>query len=579
MTALKDNWTVASESADILGDFVVEARALLDQAESTFLALETELTQEGIASAFRCFHTIKGVSGFLELTVVIALAHRVESLLARVRDGASPPLGFVDLVLGAVDRMRACIAFVHSPEGTPPDVSEFLAKLDQVEGKPVDPVATPVVSAPAVTAPVVSAPVAPVVAPVVTAITEAPPAPVKVAPRAATAQSDDATVRVDLGKMDHILDLVGELAIAQAQVVAHPDLPKLQTSSLVRALAQVSRVARDLQRASLAMRMVPIKGTFDRIARIARDTARNLDKPIKFTTEGSQTEIDRTMAEAIYEPLVHMVRNAIDHGLETREQRVATDKHEVGHIELRAFHEGSHVIIELVDDGRGLDRTKILARARQRGLVTEDAQPTNAEIDQMIFLPGFSTAEKVTSVSGRGVGMDVVKTNIERVCGRVDILSEPGRGSTFRVQLPLTLAIVDGLLFSLGDQRFIVPAIFVRDVFRPTADQISTVQGRGELVTVRGRSYVIRRLARELGGGDPALPPTQGVLIMVDHADQPVCLLVDSLIGKQEVVVKGLGPMFADVHGLTGGAILGDGRIALILDIPTLLARKARSAA
>lgn len=569
MTALKDNWTVASESADILGDFVVEARALLDQAESTFLALETELTQEGIASAFRCFHTIKGVSGFLELTVVIALSHRVESLLARVRDGASPPLGFVDLVLGAVDRMRACIAFVHSPEGAPPDVSEFLAKLDQVEGKAVD---SPVVTAPVVVAPVVTAPV-------VAAPAEAPSAPVKVAPRAATAQSDDATVRVDLGKMDHILDLVGELAIAQAQVVAHPDLPRLQTSSLVRALAQVSRVARDLQRASLAMRMVPIKGTFDRIARIARDTARNLDKPIKFTTEGSQTEIDRTMAEAIYEPLVHMVRNAIDHGLETRAQRVATDKHEVGHIELRAFHEGSHVIIELVDDGRGLDRTKILARARQRGLIAEDAQPTSAEIDQMIFLPGFSTAEQVTSVSGRGVGMDVVKTNIERVCGRVDILSEPGRGSTFRVQLPLTLAIVDGLLFSLGDQRYIVPAIFVRDVFRPTADQISTVQGRGELVTVRGRSYAIRRLARELGGGDPALPATQGVLIMVDHADQPVCLLVDSLIGKQEVVVKGLGPMFADVHGLTGGAILGDGRIALILDIPTLLARRARSAA
>lgn len=444
MTALKDNWTVASDSADILGDFVVEAKALLDQAESTFLALETELTQEGIASAFRAFHTIKGVSGFLELTVVIALAHRVESLLARVRDGASPPPGFVDLVLGAVDRMRACIVFVHNPEGTPPDVTEFLAKLDQLDGKPAEvavvaPVVTaPVVAEPVVAAPVVAAPV--VVAPVVAApvVAEQAPAPAKVAPRAATAQGDDATVRVDLGKMDHILDLVGELAIAQAQVVAHPDLPKLQTSSLVRALAQVSRVARDLQRASLAMRMVPIKGTFDRIARIARDTARNLDKPIKFTTEGSQTEIDRTMAEAIYEPLVHMVRNAIDHGLETREQRLATDKAELGHIELRAFHEGSHVIIELVDDGRGLDRTKILARAKQRGLVTDDAHPTNAEIDQMIFLPGFSTAEKVTSVSGRGVGMDVVKTNIERVCGRVDILSEPGRGSTFRVQLPLT---------------------------------------------------------------------------------------------------------------------------------------------
>lgn len=578
-----ENWTVPSDSADILVEFVVEAKALLDQAESTCLALETELTQDGIASAFRAFHTIKGVSGFLELTVISSLAHRIESVLARVRDGAQPPPGFVDLVLGAIDRMRACIAFTNGgAQGTPPDVKAFLAQLDQAVEVTPRPVAPPPPAPlppppPAESAPVLVAVPSPARAPEPAPVAAPAAAPAR-ATSAAAAPTEDATVRVDLGKMDHIIDLVGELAIAQAQVVAHPDLTSLQTSSLGRALAQVTRVARELQRASLAMRMVPIKGTFDRIARIARDTARNLNKVVKLTTEGAQTELDRTMAEALYEPLVHMIRNAIDHGLETTEERLKRGKPESGSLALRAFHEGGYVIIELTDDGCGLDRVKILARAKQRGLVPEDAQPSDAEIDQMIFLPGFSTAEKVTSVSGRGVGMDVVRTNIERVRGRVDIMTEPGKGSTFRLQLPLTLAIVDGILFSLGEHRYIVPAAFVREVFRPTADQVSTVQGRGELVMVRGKMFPIRRLARDLGGGARDLAPDRGVLIMVDDGAQHTCLLVDRLIGKYEVVVKGLGTMFEAVHGLTGAAILGDGQIALILDIPTLLSNK-RSAA
>ncbi len=215
--------------------------------------------------------------------------------------------------------------------------------------------------------------------------------------------------------------------------------------------------------------------------------------------------------------------------------------------------------------------------ARQRGLNVPDSI-SDSEAWALIFAPGFSTAEQVTNISGRGVGMDVVRTNIERVRGRVDIMTEPGKGSTFRLQLPLTLAIVDGILFSLGEHRYIVPAAFVREVFRPTADQVSTVQGRGELVMVRGKMFPIRRLARDLGGGARDLAPDRGVLIMVDDGAQHTCLLVDRLIGKYEVVVKGLGTMFEAVHGLTGAAILGDGQIALILDIPTLLSNK-RSAA
>lgn len=586
LTKLK--WTVPAESADILPDFVVEAKQMLDEAERVCLALETELTQEGIASAFRAFHTIKGVAGFLELGVLATLSHQIESVLAKVRDGATPPAGFVDLVLGAIDRVRACIDYAQRDgQGPPPDVYGFIRSLEQVaHGVTHAPAAAPpppvVVEPPVVAAPpVVAPPVVVAHAPVVVAAPAAKPVvAAKPAERAqAKREIEDTAIRVDIGKMDHIIDLVGELAIAQAQVAAHPDLAQLPGSTLVRALAQVTRVVRDLQRASLAMRMVPIKGTFDRMARIARDTARGLDKAVTFATEGGHTELDRTMAEAIYDPLVHLVRNAIDHGLESRAERARRGKPENGTLTMRAFHEGGHVIIEIIDDGGGLDRTRILARARERGLISADAVLSDGEVDQLIFLPGFSTAEKVTSVSGRGVGMDVVRTNIERVRGRVDITSQPGAGSTFRLQLPLTLAIVDGILLGLGDHRYVLPATYVRDVFRPGRDQITTVQGRGEMVKVRGRLYPIRRLARDLHAGNAHLAPSEGVLVMVDDGAQPTCLLVDRLIGKQEVVVKTLGPMFAEVPGVAGGAILGDGRIALILDVPTLLASKRRQAA
>jgi two-component system chemotaxis sensor kinase CheA len=580
-------WTVAEDSQDMLRDFAVEARGLLDQAEQAFLALESEVNADDIATAFRAFHTIKGVAGFLELDVLAGLAHRTESLLAEVRDGLLPAGPCVDVVLRGVDHTRALIdcalrgaagdlaaiaaydaalaaasAGAHAPpaaSAAPPPAHALVAAAPPTAHAP-GAAAPPSAPAPTAAAP----PPAPAPGPAARPAARAP------APAAAPRRDEDAgTVKVETHKMDQLVDLVGELAIAQAQLASDPSLAALSAPSLLRAKSSLARVARELQRAALAMRMVAIRGTFDRMARVARDTARTLGKPIAFTIEGAQTELDRTMVEAIYDPLVHLVRNAIDHGIEGTIERARRGKPAAGTLTLRAYHHAGQVVVEIVDDGGGLDQARILERARSRGLVSPEAQLTADEIHHLIFLPGFSTAAKVTEVSGRGVGMDVVKTNIERVRGRVEIESAAGRGTTIRLKLPLTLAIIDGLLIGVGDERYVLPATWAREIFRPRPEQVVTVQGRGELVKLRGTLYPVHRLGGALGV--PRAGDGDGIMIMVEHGARPVCLEVDRLLGKQEVVVKGLGAMFAGTPGVAGGAILGDGRIALILDIPTLL--------
>jgi len=459
-----DGWTVGADSADMLADFAVEARGLLDEAEGACLALDHGITPAAIAMAFRAFHTIKGVAGFLELTVLATVAHRIESVLSEVRDGAPPPDGFVDLILRSIDVVRAGVAVAaRGGAGARPDVDGLLREIEAA------------------------------LAGLAQRTTESQPTiMLPVIPQAATRaiRIDDlderAVVKVDITKMDHIIDLVGELAIAQAQVAGHPALAAIGSRELGRAISLLGRVAKELQHASLAMRMVALKGTFDRMARIARDTARGLAKPLAFVVEGGHTELDRTMVEAIYDPLVHLVRNAIDHGLEGPIERVRRGKAETGTLTLRAFHQAGQIVVEIADDGGGLDRTRIRARAIARGLIAADAPLTDAEIDQLIFAPGFSTAKAVTSVSGRGVGMDVVKTKIEQVRGRVEITSTPGRGTTVRLRLPLTLAIIDGLLLRVGAERFVMPTSWAKDLFRPTAEQLVSVRGRGQMVKLRG---------------------------------------------------------------------------------------------
>ena len=387
------------------------------------------------------------------------------------------------------------------------------------------------------------------------------------------------SVRVDTLKLDGLIDLVGELVVAQSLVVQSPELTTVGSAELTRCLGQLRGITSDLQRTAMSLRMVPIGGTFRRMARLVRDLAVELGKEIDLRLEGEETELDRTLVEELADPLVHMIRNSADHGIELPAARVAAGKPPTGTITLRAFHQGGFIVIKIEDDGRGLSAERIRAKAVERGLVQPDEPLERADILDLIFRPGFSTAEQITGLSGRGVGMDVVRRGIEGIRGKVDVSSVEGRGTTFTLSVPLTLAIIDGLIVGVGDQRYIVPTLSVRESFRLTPGAVTTIQGRGEVVEVRGRLTPMLRLGRFLGDPGPVAPAagSEGIVVVVESGQDCRCLLVDDLLGKQEVVIKSLGDMFRGRTAFAGAAILGDGRVGLILDVNALV--KLKSAA
>jgi two-component system chemotaxis sensor kinase CheA len=317
--------------------------------------------------------------------------------------------------------------------------------------------------------------------------------------------------------------------------------------------------------------MVPIRATFQKMHRLVRDLMGKVGKQVELVTTGEDTELDRTIVEEISDPLVHMIRNSVDHGIEKPEVRLQRGKPAHGTVFLKAFHQGGNIVIEIKDDGSGLDRDRILAKAREKGLVKPDEQLTDNQVFNLIFAAGFSTAEKVTDLSGRGVGLDVVRRNIDKLRGKIDIQSTPGQGATFSIYLPLTLAIIDGLLVGVGEHRYILPTLSVCESFQPRADMIKTVHGRGELINVRGRLIPLLRLYSHLGIQPATTDATQSIVVVVEAGKESRCILADQLLGKQEVVIKSLGEAFRGNRCLAGAAILGDGRVGLILDPQALV--------
>jgi two-component system chemotaxis sensor kinase CheA len=348
---------------------------------------------------------------------------------------------------------------------------------------------------------------------------------------------------------------------------------------LSRKVGHAGKIVRELQDMSMSLRMVPLRPTFQKLTRIVRDVAKKSDKLIQFVSTGDDTEIDRNMVDVIAEPLIHMVRNAADHGIESTAARVAAGKSATGTVRLAAYHSGGSVVIDLSDDGGGLDRDRILAKATQKGLVDPNKSLSESEIYQLIFLPGFSTTDNVTDISGRGVGMDVVRRNIEQLKGRIEISSERGRGTTFSIRLPLTLAITDGMLVRVGSERYIIPTRDISLNFRPEPEQLSTAVGKGEMVLLRGSPLPLFRLHELFGIRDAVEDPCQALVVVLHDGPAACALLVDELLGQQQVVAKSLGPAVGQVQSISGGAILGDGRVGLILDPSSLisLARQRRA--
>jgi two-component system chemotaxis sensor kinase CheA len=547
--------------AELTTMFVAEALDHLGTIEATLLKLEEAPGDKTLMNdVFRPFHTIKGNAGALGVVTVQGLAHKVENLLDRCRSGQHT-VGSVeiDVVLKSVDLITAMLNDLSARAAGQPGRrlrAERLSVIQTVE-QIIESGGSAALAPPAT---------ADVPMPATDDRREATPRREESDRRTAAATEQSGSVKVDTRKLDGLVDTVGELVILQSLIYEDPAITGVQDERLKRNLAQLRRITTELQRGTMSMRMVPIRQTFQKMSRLVRDLGKHSGKPIELVLAGEDTELDRRVVEDINDPLMHMVRNSIDHGIESREARLAAGKRETGRLSLRAFHQGGSIVIEIADDGAGLNSERILAKAVSQGLVPAGAELSPSEIHQLIFAPGFSTAEQVTEISGRGVGMDVVRRNIEALRGRIEIQSEKGVGTTFVIKLPLTLAILDGLLVQVGDERFVVPTTAIRESLRPTREQVHTIKGEPRLIQVRDDLMPLVWLTELFDLPGQAVDPAEGTVVVIEEDQRRIGLVVDHLVAKQEVVVKNLGGAFASVRGVAGGAILGDGRIGLILD-------------
>jgi len=387
-------------------------------------------------------------------------------------------------------------------------------------------------------------------------------------------RSDSGSIRVAVEKIDHLVNLVGELVISQAmlETIARADVDEFDVVHLERlrqGLAQLERNTRELQEAVLGVRMIPISFVFSRLPRVVRDLAARLGKEVDLVLEGEETELDKGVIEKLVDPLTHMVRNAIDHGIEKPDARERAGKPRAGTLKLRAAHQGGNIVIEISDDGAGLNRERILAKAAERGLPVPE-NPSDRDVWQLICKPGFSTAEQITDVSGRGVGMDVVRQNIESLNGRLEIDSTQGQGTRMTIRLPLTLAILDGMSVRVGDEIFIVPLTAILESLQPRPEQLYTISGRGRVLNLRGDYVPLVSLSDVFHLPSSGKQVEDGIVVVVESADDRAALCVDELIAQHQVVIKSLETNYRRVPGISGATILGDGRVALILDVDML---------
>jgi len=558
---------IPEEDMPLISDFVAEGREHIESAEAGLLELESKPDDtEVLNQIFRAFHTIKGMAGFLNLAEIGSLAHSAENLLDLARKGELVLAGAnTDVVFESIDMLKKMLAGLKkSVESGKPiraqkGLPQLLAKLKaSAEGWALaGSLSTPQVQKKDEKLDELLA-------------TKYEPETKDISAKAKT-YSDDEKIKVSTARLDNLINMAGELVIAQLMVAEEVNTNLTVEHELGRKVAHQSKIVRELQELSMSMRMVPIQGVFQKMARLVRDLSRKAGKTINFSTLGEETELDRSIVDKIADPLVHMVRNSVDHGVESPEERAKTGKDPAGRIELRAFHQAGDIVIEIEDDGKGLDKERILKKAIDNGIVEAGEHLNDEEIFKLVFHAGLSTAQKVTSVSGRGVGMDVVRKNVQSLRGKIDISSTPGKGTIFTIRLPLTLAIIDGQVVKVGADRYIIPINSILSSFRPTSEQLSSVQARGEMAMVRGELLSLVRLYTLFGTAPTTEDPTESLLVIVEEDKRKCCLLVDELLGQQQVVIKNLGEGLGVAKGISGGAIMGDGRVSLILDVPGLM--------
>lgn len=574
---------------ELKAGFLEEAAQLLADAEQSFLSLESNPDDAALLDKiFRLAHNFKGSAKAVGFEAMGAFAHVFESFLLKVKNGeVKKTSGVISLLLRCNDHLNSSVQALQADMSAVVDSSALLVDLEAgLKGQISEPAsatapaeavqpaeetispeevgtllaaetdlhleaaASPAAEEPKI---VVPAP-APVHAP-------APAAPA--GPKAAV----DESIRVSLSRLERLINIVGEMVILQT--VLREQVFSSDPTLLRRTAHQLGKVTKEVQDISMSLRMVPVKQTFQKMQRIVRDTATILGKKVHLHLQGEETELDKTVLEAISDPLVHLIRNAVDHGIESGEKRRASGKPEEGNVHLSAFHESGKLVIEIRDDGGGINGPVLLQKAKEKGVLPANAVLSEKECVHLIFHPGFSTKQEVTEVSGRGVGMDVVRTNIETLQGEIQIQTEVGKGTTFRVLLPLTLAIIDGMVVRCGNERFVIPLAQVHESMRPVEGSIQFNVGIGEVLVLRGECIPVIRLANVLGRKS-SREVTDSIAIVVRSTGRPHAILVDDIVGQYQIVIKKLGQELGKLKIFSGSAVLGDGRPAFILDPPEL---------
>lgn len=575
------------DDAEIIAEFLVESHENLDELDRDLVELEQQPdSRERLSSIFRTIHTIKGTSGFLAFNRLEQLTHVGETLLSRLRDGeAVMTPAIAEALLSMVDTVRALLdAIERTSSDTDPavDVGPVVAVIeDLLAGREPEPSTGTLVASEvggAAEEPIVSpaasfvAPPAPEQEPEAEAAAETPPEPEwdGVERRARV----DSSVRVDVDLLDDLVDLVGELVLTRNQLLQR-SLSSADVE-LVRASQRLDLVASELQESVMKTRMQPIGQVWSKMPRVVRDLSHQLGREVELVMEGHETELDRSLLEAVKDPLTHLVRNSLDHGIEPPDVRAAAGKPTRGTLSLRAYHESGQVVVEIADDGKGIDPERIAAVALERGVVTRDqlSRMDGREVIGLIFRPGFSTAAAVSNISGRGVGMDVVRTNIERIGGSVDVASEPGRGTTTRVRIPLTLAIIPALVVGEGAERYAIPQANLVELVRIEGDdlrrEVEDLAG-APVLRLRGKLLPLVSLAGVLSG-EPAATGEAITVVVLQSDDVRFGLCVSTVHDTQEIVVKPIGRQLKGLAMYAGATIMGDGRVALILDVAGIAA-------
>lgn len=559
-------------SDDMLDQYITNSNELLDTTEKNLLELEKDPNKSHLVrESFGAVHSLKGNSGFMGFAEIEEICFDMETILDSVRNNELDiDQNLVSILLSNIETVRKRIDAIGEKTSKlsehSHDKESTNEKSNQEIKKNIDPILhkEDIVEKPILEIVNLDSPTSKSTTP------QKKESSISASSKVPQMQRKD--IRVETNKIDKLFDMVGELITIESMVTRNPDIQGLNLPNFAKSASMLNKITRELQEISMSIRMMPLEGLFNKMKRLVRDVSIKMHKKVDLRVLGQETEMDKNVIDEISDPLVHILRNAIDHGVEMPEERLANGKTETGIVKLSAKYEGNEILIVVEDDGKGIDRDVIAKKAEEKGLLRIPSdQMTDREIFALIFEPGFSTAKVVTDISGRGVGMDVVKKNIEKLRGKVTIDSKKGKGSVFTLRIPLTLAIMEAMLTRVGDSKYALPLLTVRESFRPTKEMINVTMDGLEVVKIRNEILPIIRLHQLFHRQPDSIELDKGILIITESGDKTSCLFVDEIVGQQQAVIKNLSDYIGKVPGLTGCMILGDGSIGLILDIDSII--------